>query len=225
MFDASQMAHLAETYYAPHVRSIAWSEPWDGLFVREMLEKLSSGSILLVPYDVDKNHEPCMSGGKKAHWVAVKGFVLPILTQEQLDYCKLLCEPSVNCTTDSIQGLPIFHFDAHSTSTPDPSVDLLPTSSASSSAKISTPGLSSGLKLEQIIDYTNPHLEQHLRLITQQSKSKHQGVWTYTSLRDSNHNLMQFDEDRVTDANFKVPSELSALRGKAVFVSPKTNPM
>lgn len=215
MFDASQMAQLAESYYAPHIQSISWSDPWDGLFIREMLEKLSNGSVLLVPYDVDKNHEPCLSGGKKAHWAAVKGFVVPLINQQQLDYCKKLSSTSERCSEESIAGLPIYQYDAP-----------LSHPSLSQSSNYKPPELentSSIVDLEMIVDFADPRLEQHLRLITQQSKSKHQGVWTYASLKDSNHNLMQFDEDRVTEPDFKVPAELSALRGKAVFLSP--NPM
>jgi len=199
MFNASEMAQLAETYYSLHLRSQYWSEPWDDSFIRAMLEKLCVGSIALVPYDVDKNHEPCLSGGRKAHWAAVKGFVVPLFTPEQISYCTFLC----GSVLSYVGGLPMFQIDSAA----------LEEGASAASVEI---------VLTKIVDFSNPQLEHQLRLITQQSKSKHQAIWTYTSLRDSNHNLMHFDEDRGTDPGFKVPSELGALRGKAVFISPHT---
>jgi len=40
-----------------------------------ILKILSSGKILLVPYDSDSNHHPCLKNGHKAHWAVVYGFV------------------------------------------------------------------------------------------------------------------------------------------------------
>ncbi|XP_052128819.1 UPF0692 protein C19orf54 homolog isoform X1 [Frankliniella occidentalis] len=38
-----------------------------------VVHSLAQGAILLVPYDADRNHEPCCRKGHKAHWAAVCG--------------------------------------------------------------------------------------------------------------------------------------------------------
>ena len=35
-------------------------------------------AALLVPYDCDRNHEPCDRGGVSAHWALIAGFLLPV---------------------------------------------------------------------------------------------------------------------------------------------------
>jgi len=43
---------------------------------RVILELLSQGKVLLVPYDADFNHQPCLKKGHKAHWAVVYGFLI-----------------------------------------------------------------------------------------------------------------------------------------------------
>jgi len=38
-----------------------------------LVNTLSEGSLLLIPYDCAANHSPCLEGGKKAHWALVVG--------------------------------------------------------------------------------------------------------------------------------------------------------
>ncbi|KAH8417550.1 hypothetical protein KR222_001796 [Zaprionus bogoriensis] len=39
-------------------------------------EQLIAGSCLLVPYDADVNHEPCLKYGHRAHWALVVGYLI-----------------------------------------------------------------------------------------------------------------------------------------------------
>ncbi|XP_037954260.1 UPF0692 protein CG33108-like [Teleopsis dalmanni] len=39
-------------------------------------DALSEGACLLVPYDADFNHEPCLLRGHKAHWALIIGFLI-----------------------------------------------------------------------------------------------------------------------------------------------------
>ncbi len=41
---------------------------------------LSTTKTILVPYDADKNHTPCLAKGHKAHWCLLVGFVLCLTT-------------------------------------------------------------------------------------------------------------------------------------------------
>lgn len=199
MFSAVEMSLLAEKYYFPKIHSNCWSGPWDASFLENLLFKLCNGSMVLSPYDVDKNHEPCNQGGKKSHWAALKGFVLPLFASSQLEYCKSLCK-SEAILEYSVNGLPFFFLEPDLTQKAD-------------------------FSISQIVDLNDPLLCSHLSIIAQQSKSKHQALWKYSSFKDSNHNLYEFDSDRIATAQaegqpLKVPPELGELRGKAVFLSP-----
>jgi hypothetical protein len=35
---------------------------------RQLIQHIRDDQTLLVPYDCDKNHEPCLASGHKAHW-------------------------------------------------------------------------------------------------------------------------------------------------------------
>ena len=43
-----------------------------------IINKLMHNSTILVPYDTDANHEPCLKNGRKAHWAIVLGFSFKI---------------------------------------------------------------------------------------------------------------------------------------------------
>ncbi|KAK3917291.1 UPF0692 protein C19orf54 [Frankliniella fusca] len=70
MFSVDDMASLAQaTLPGVSVKII------DGLQDNRdtVVHSLAQGAILLVPYDADRNHEPCCRKGHKAHWAAVCG--------------------------------------------------------------------------------------------------------------------------------------------------------
>lgn len=196
MFSAYEMTSLAKSYFEDLLDAETWDSPWDLSLLQRLIQALISGGMALVPYDVDKNHEPCLAGGKKAHWAAIKGFIIPITTEAQVQSLQSLAgtESSVRQLKLDI-GLPLFWLEpSHS----NVAIDALALATS----------LSECLTSSQV------------RLITQQSKSKHQAIWTFESLQNSNHNLSRFDEDRVTSPEFKVPEILDTLRGKMVFLRP-----
>ncbi|KAK5582459.1 hypothetical protein RB653_004044 [Dictyostelium firmibasis] len=43
----------------------------------DILNHLSNGFPILVPYDADKNWRPCCTGGTRAHWAMIIGFIIP----------------------------------------------------------------------------------------------------------------------------------------------------
>ncbi|KAN0022555.1 hypothetical protein ACTFIU_004753 [Dictyostelium citrinum] len=43
----------------------------------DILNQLSNGFPILVPYDADKNWRPCTTGGTRAHWAMIIGFIIP----------------------------------------------------------------------------------------------------------------------------------------------------
>ena len=61
--------------------------------------------------------------------------------------------------------------------------------------------------------------ENDLLVIGQQGKSKHQSVWTFQELYESNLNLIQAENGRYTD--LLIPPNLDGLRDKAIVVKKK----
>jgi hypothetical protein len=50
---------------------------YDGNLETEFIkEKLKQHSVLLVPYDADRNHSPCNQNGHKAHWCLILGYLI-----------------------------------------------------------------------------------------------------------------------------------------------------
>ncbi|XP_071079323.1 actin maturation protease-like [Haliotis cracherodii] len=69
LFSADWVIHLARDMLRCDAEQLAMTEG-RGAVVWKMLR----GSLLLVPYDADKNHYPCLKKGHKAHWALITGF-------------------------------------------------------------------------------------------------------------------------------------------------------
>ena len=69
MFSAKDMGLLAKKYY-----ELRFTVVDNGLedYV-QLIKHLCKGYPILVPYDADRNHEPCLKRGQKAHWAVITG--------------------------------------------------------------------------------------------------------------------------------------------------------
>lgn len=69
MFSARDMGLLAKKYY-----ELTFDVINSGLddYV-QILDHLCRGYPVLIPYDADRNHEPCLKKGNKAHWAVITG--------------------------------------------------------------------------------------------------------------------------------------------------------
>ncbi|XP_056621981.1 actin maturation protease [Triplophysa dalaica] len=74
MFSAGDMAKLAEELCGCRVQRLSGGMMTDNTTI--ILKHLSSGQPVLIPYDEDFNHEPCLRNGHKAHWAVVSGILL-----------------------------------------------------------------------------------------------------------------------------------------------------
>lgn len=74
MFSVKNMAQLAHIMLNPYYKIELIS---GGLETHYQLitESLCKGNLLLVPYDADKNNEPCCKKGHAAHWAVLCGLV------------------------------------------------------------------------------------------------------------------------------------------------------
>lgn len=55
------------------VRSYIYNGQLDSEFIKE---KLKNHSMVLIPYDADRNHYPCCVNGHKAHWCLACGYLI-----------------------------------------------------------------------------------------------------------------------------------------------------
>uniref|UniRef100_UPI00359003AD actin maturation protease-like n=1 Tax=Myxine glutinosa TaxID=7769 RepID=UPI00359003AD len=74
MFSAFDLCCLAEQLLGcrPHLLSGGL----DGANFSSLLAHILRGYPTLVPYDADRNYEPCLKRGQKAHWAVVTGALL-----------------------------------------------------------------------------------------------------------------------------------------------------
>eukprot|EP00118_Oscarella_pearsei_P011118 m.72221 g.72221 ORF g.72221 m.72221 type:complete len:166 (+) comp35788_c0_seq2:166-663(+) len=64
MFSVYHLSDLAAKYFRckAEIVSCPLRDP------KKLIEEMLCGKIYLIPYDKDKNNEPCLMGGHKAHW-------------------------------------------------------------------------------------------------------------------------------------------------------------
>lgn len=74
MFSASNMAKLAEEVCGCRVQRLSGGMMGENTAV--VLKHLAGGQPVLIPYDEDFNHEPCLRNGHKAHWAVISGVLL-----------------------------------------------------------------------------------------------------------------------------------------------------
>ncbi|KAM9323987.1 actin maturation protease [Gastrophryne carolinensis] len=74
MFSAANMATLSELVFGSHCELL--SGGMEGENKMRILNHLTVGLPVLIPYDEDFNHEPCDRDGHRAHWAVISGVLL-----------------------------------------------------------------------------------------------------------------------------------------------------
>ncbi|XP_066541006.1 actin maturation protease [Hoplias malabaricus] len=77
MFSATDMALLAEEVCGCRVQKLSGGMMGDNTAL--ILKHLLDGQPILIPYDEDFNHEPCLRQGHKAHWAVASGVLLGLV--------------------------------------------------------------------------------------------------------------------------------------------------
>uniref|UniRef100_A0A5S6R0C9 Actin maturation protease n=1 Tax=Trichuris muris TaxID=70415 RepID=A0A5S6R0C9_TRIMR len=63
---------------------------------REIVDLLLANGPLLIPYDSDKNFEPCLKGGSSAHWCVVVGlFIVELEVSDPIVYPKWITDDQI----------------------------------------------------------------------------------------------------------------------------------
>ncbi|XP_061452777.1 actin maturation protease isoform X1 [Rhineura floridana] len=86
MFSAANMSRLAEEVLPCQTELL--SGGLEGENYGRILQHLSAGFPVLIPYDEDSNHEPCLRNGYKAHWAIASGALLGLEGNFQLATCQ-----------------------------------------------------------------------------------------------------------------------------------------
>lgn len=136
----------------------------------EIIEHLCLGQPILLPYDADANYEPCLKGGKRAHWAAVTGFVLSL----QGDYTTE-CLKNLDFSCCTVVALPDNHSLVH--------IDGSDSKKATSTFQL----FKSFLPKSQLYVYAR------------QGKSKRIQIWNFNQLCTSNRNLSQVSSKILDD--------------------------
>lgn len=77
MFSCNNMAKLAEKVFSlVDIENVKCSVKNGGLYSKETIDKMLEGAVLLVPYDADCNHSPCLKNGHTAHWGLICGIII-----------------------------------------------------------------------------------------------------------------------------------------------------
>uniref|UniRef100_A0A8C5SDG3 Actin maturation protease n=1 Tax=Laticauda laticaudata TaxID=8630 RepID=A0A8C5SDG3_LATLA len=86
MFSAADMANLAEEVFPCETELL--SGGLQGQNHDRILQHLGAGFPVLIPYDEDYNHEPCLRNGYKAHWAVASGALLGLKSESHLPACQ-----------------------------------------------------------------------------------------------------------------------------------------
>ncbi|XP_026491013.2 actin maturation protease [Vanessa tameamea] len=77
MFSCKDMAKLAEQAISlAEIANLNCYVKTGGIFCEKIILELINGATLLVAYDADCNHSPCLRHGHTAHWALVCGIVI-----------------------------------------------------------------------------------------------------------------------------------------------------
>lgn len=70
MFSANNLCELSKKCIKLHAS--VYNGHLNNDYIKDFL---LNGGFMLVAYDADKNHSPCLNNGHKAHWAAVSGII------------------------------------------------------------------------------------------------------------------------------------------------------
>ena len=84
MFSVQYMKQIGQEHLSFKTETVL-TESLSSSILLELL--ISPNKVVLVPYDADKNHSPCLANGHNAHWCVLVGFAL-CLENDDIDLLK-----------------------------------------------------------------------------------------------------------------------------------------
>lgn len=157
-----------------------------------LVDVILGHSAVLVPYDADKDHSPCLSQGHRAHWCLLVG-VCVVLERETLSSSLLkCCHPISTCA----------------------GYYILDEACTKDSAEILKETLDSQC-MQGFLD------DDQVYVFARQGKSSHLGLWSLRKLMESNQNLVEVDPQRSNPVEYVIPERglREGLQNKVVIVT------
>jgi hypothetical protein len=166
---------------------------------------------VLVPYDVAPNYQPGLLGGKKPHWVLVKGFFLlfPSETNNQLK--EFVKRDHFNLQNSQSTPISIIRIQPQEYSLQIDNIQNGPTDKNGVSILIVCRRTG-----EQCRFYALP---ENVLLICQHAKTRFQSIYWLPLLFASNFNLMSFPTEKFPELIVPAHDSLGGLRGQAVHLT------
>lgn len=164
--------------------------------VQEILTSTAVGeeTAILIPYDADKDHTPCLARGHNAHWCLLVGLCIAL-------------EPP---TEGGVSMIPNFLSCCHSQKA-SPAHHIV-----SETHKFA--GLLKKLDAEDIKGLLD---KNQIYVFVRQGKSRHLGLWSLRNLLESNRNLVEVDPKRSNPQEYVIPAGglREGLKNKVIFVT------
>lgn len=202
IFSVSWLANLASILYSSCKSTVIdileFSNRSRSRFI---VETLLGRKCLLVPYDTDKNNEPCLNRGHTAHWALIVGFMI-------VDYRSSSSSPLIGFSKSSDFDCSCLQLDNRDS--PD---QLYWFNSASDHF--------CGSHQSALCNFFSNSSDERIYVFALHGKSKHIAVWSLDQLLASNENLREIGEKRLNDGlEYRIPDEgvEDGLRGKMLVL-------
>ena len=159
-----------------------------------LVDVVSGQRAVVVPYDADKDHTPCLARGHRAHWCLLVGVCLMVESEgSPLTRCLLECcqQTPKNCTHHIVRETCVKSFTQNLRHYFDPQM------------------------MKQSL------AENQIHVFARHGKTSHLGLWSLRDLIQSNRNLVEVDPQRSNSEEYVVPKGAlkESLGKKVVFVT------
>jgi len=142
-----------------------------------LVQMLQRHVAVLLPYDADRNHSPCMEGGHRAHWCILVGICMVLENNGDIGMAtaELLTRSQPLCNNSSV-----FLVEPQELA-----------SSLSSSSLLQS--------LRALVEANSVYV------FARHGKSAHLGLWSLRNLLHSNGNLTEVQPERFDPADYVIP--------------------
>ena len=191
MFSAASMTKIA-TDHLQLQSKVVQADSHEAL-LELLLGTISGNTAVLVPYDADKDHTPCLARGYSAHWCLLVG--LCMVTRNTYATSKLL-----ECCQKVSSNSP--HYVVRETGTSEFTALLKRMFDSEGS-------------LKESLD------KNSICVFSRHGKTSHLGLWSLKDLLHSNGNLVEVDPRRSNPLEYEIPQGglEAGLRSKVVFIT------
>lgn len=199
VFSSETLADVSVNHLHMQARVVRMDAAGDAL--RALLAGVISGrGAVVVPYDADKDHTPCLAKGHRAHWCLLVGLCLLLKEPELPGYASVPLTLRLLKCCHPTRNNPVHH--------------TLKEGHVEEFSKILTKSLDS----QSMLDILKG---DWIYVFARQGKSAHLGLWNLRNLVESNANLMEVEPKRSNPLEYVIPEGglKEGLQNKVVFIT------